>query len=860
MTTTGSAFTTAPDDHTYGYTALNQLQDVDTGAYGYDPADNLTRTASGAQQSFDIANQLCWTNPTASPTSTCTSAIPSTATRYGYDGRGNRTTKIPPTGQASSYGYDQANRLVTAATPSTGSNAGQYKAMPTPMRLMDTRYNGCAGTAAPCPVGDDENRHLQVTGATDGTITIPTTGIDSVVINVTAVAPTAGGWLTVFPSDAALPRTSNVNYSAAQTIANQVTAKLGSGGGLYIRPSQGALGSTGLTHVLVDIVGWFTTPTATGGSFTAVNPQRILDTRTPLIGECSSTPTGATSTAECATITANTPKTIKIAGRGGIDGAAGAAAINLTSLGQPAEGYLQLWPSDQAQPNTSVMNYRPDQTLSAFAVSQLSADGKITIMASTTMHLLIDTAGWYTTNPDPAKGVFTAQPPARIADTRPGLGTETCPSTTTNLCQTIPKGGEINIQVAGQGGLPLEGVQAAAVNITGIATSTTPAQGYLTAYAQGTTRPTTTNLTTLAAGQPVASAGTIRLSDAGQITIYASESTDVIIDVAGWYHTPWATYTYNGDGLRSAKEVGGIATKFTWNHAQGLPLLLKDGTDAYIYGPDARPISKISSTNQITWLHHDQLGSTRLLTDTSGDTAGTYTYDAYGNTTHHTGPATTTLQYAGEYTDAETGFQYLRARYYDPATGQFLNRDPLVSLTGQPYQYANNNPLNYTDPSGLYPDCPFGKNPNGSCRGSDATNVVHMVNTASSYVAGAAGLCAAAGAASIIGAPVAAGCAAVGSVAVGTNAATGLYLTSTGNKSPGSYAVDLALAGSGGVARAGAQASGRFAQANARTGGVLGYLGVPTGREMLGELGWAFGWASSAGIDSFSLWRTAAWC
>lgn len=177
--------------------------------------------------------------------------------------------------------------------------------------------------------------------------------------------------------------------------------------------------------------------------------------------------------------------------------------------------------------------------------------------------------------------------------------------------------------------------------------------------------------------------------------------------------------------------------------------------------------------------------------------------------------------------------------------------------------------MNFTDPSGLIvhekigglvPDCPLGKNPNGSCRGSDATNVVQMVNTASSYVAGAAGLCSAAGAASIIGAPIAAGCATVGSVAVGANAATGAYLTATGNKSAGSYAVDLALAGTGGVARAGAQASGRFAQANARTGGLLGFLGVPTGREMLGELGWAFGWTSSAAIDSFSLWRTAAGC
>jgi RHS repeat-associated protein len=50
---------------------------------------------------------------------------------------------------------------------------------------------------------------------------------------------------------------------------------------------------------------------------------------------------------------------------------------------------------------------------------------------------------------------------------------------------------------------------------------------------------------------------------------------------------------------------------------------------------------------------------------------------------------------------AETGLIYMRARYYDPQTRQFLTRDPLVALTRQPYLYANGNPVNFTDPSGL---------------------------------------------------------------------------------------------------------------------------------------------------------------
>ena len=56
---------------------------------------------------------------------------------------------------------------------------------------------------------------------------------------------------------------------------------------------------------------------------------------------------------------------------------------------------------------------------------------------------------------------------------------------------------------------------------------------------------------------------------------------------------------------------------------------------------------------------------------------------------------------SGEYTDAETGFQYLRARYYDPGTGQFLTRDPIEAVTRSPYGYVGGNPLNRVDPSGL---------------------------------------------------------------------------------------------------------------------------------------------------------------
>ena len=161
-----------------------------------------------------------------------------------------------------------------------------------------------------------------------------------------------------------------------------------------------------------------------------------------------------------------------------------------------------------------------------------------------------------------------------------------------------------------------------------------------------------------------------------------------------------ATYAYDGDGLRVSKTVGGTTTTFAWDTSGSVPLLIAAGSTYYVYGPGSQPIEQVTGTT-LSYLLHDQSGSTRLITNTAGSVTGTYAYGAYGTVARHTGTATTALRYDGQYTDAESGLQYLQARYYDPATGQFLTVDPLVSLTGEPYSYAGDNPVNASDPSGL---------------------------------------------------------------------------------------------------------------------------------------------------------------
>jgi RHS repeat-associated protein len=182
---------------------------------------------------------------------------------------------------------------------------------------------------------------------------------------------------------------------------------------------------------------------------------------------------------------------------------------------------------------------------------------------------------------------------------------------------------------------------------------------------------------------------TFTYDQADELTGYTSGSTT-------------ASYCYDGTGLRMSKTVNGTTTKGVWDLAEGLPTIVQDGSTKEITGPGALPIEQVASDGTVLYYLQDQLGSTRGLTDSSGTLVGTFSYDAYGNLTSSTGTATTPFGYTGQYTDSESGLQYLRARYYDPQTAQFVSVDPLVSLTQSPYGYTPGDPLNFDDPMGLW--------------------------------------------------------------------------------------------------------------------------------------------------------------
>ncbi len=672
---------------TYGYDPNERLGSlkVGTGAtnnFSYNANDTYSALANGTQEVSDPAERLCYSAPAGTPSGSCTTP-PSAATKYQYDDSGNRTATVSPSNSAApstGYGYNQANQMSSFTAGVPNNDGGQYTALATPARLLNSTPLAAGGSLA-----------VQVTGQGG----IPTTGVASVVLNVTDLGSGGSGAVAVYPQSSTVPGTSNINFSTGQTISNQVITG--------INPTNGQISVTSefaASNVIVDIVGWYATASGTaGGTFTALTPARLLDTRTTNPpGTCAST---------CATIPAGGTLTLNVAGHGGVPASGVASvAVNATAVNESANGYLRLWPTGGTEPSTSNLNYSASQVLSELAIVKLSASGQITIRSLSTSDVIIDVFGWFSSTANPAASTFTAASPQRILDTRSATRTGQCVGT----CSTLGAGGTIKLQVTGQGGVPVSGVTAVVVNLTGIAT-TSPGGGSVVAYKDGVTTPTATSLTELGLGLPVANTAIVPVAANGMIDISSQLASDLLVDVEGWYSSSTTfNYSYDPDGFRSSKSSASGTTSYTWDRADAELISQTSGssTTYFIYGPNGQVIEQMTGNGTSNpalatalYYHQDQLGSTRSITGVLGAVLDTFSYDLNGNLTARTGADPLWFGYAGAYLDAETGFYHLLNRYYDPVTAQFTTRDPLAALSQQPYQYAGDNPLNYNDPSGL---------------------------------------------------------------------------------------------------------------------------------------------------------------
>jgi len=174
--------------------------------------------------------------------------------------------------------------------------------------------------------------------------------------------------------------------------------------------------------------------------------------------------------------------------------------------------------------------------------------------------------------------------------------------------------------------------------------------------------------------------------------------------------TDTTSFTYDVDGNRVTRNHNGTATQYVVDRNQQFAQVLNelDGTGAlqtsYVYGDDL--IKQRRAAND-SYYHYDGLGSTRALSNTAAAITDTYAYNAYGQLIDQTGTTANDYLFTGEQFDAALNNYYLRARYYDPASGRFTQMDTFPGVENDPvtlhkYLYANIDPINNSDPSGRF--------------------------------------------------------------------------------------------------------------------------------------------------------------
>lgn len=155
---------------------------------------------------------------------------------------------------------------------------------------------------------------------------------------------------------------------------------------------------------------------------------------------------------------------------------------------------------------------------------------------------------------------------------------------------------------------------------------------------------------------------------------------------------------YDGEGLRYETEENGKIIRFLFDRGE---LVEESSAEEKIsYARGYQPIFQSRNGRERNYFVQDEMGSTLLLLDHNQEIQKTYRYDAFGNILKEMGDIPNRVTYTGQMYDGAAGQYYLRARFYNPAIGRFLQEDTFRRDGLNLYAYCANNPVIYYDPSG----------------------------------------------------------------------------------------------------------------------------------------------------------------
>ncbi|MCC6130101.1 MAG: RHS repeat protein, partial [Acidobacteria bacterium] len=179
---------------------------------------------------------------------------------------------------------------------------------------------------------------------------------------------------------------------------------------------------------------------------------------------------------------------------------------------------------------------------------------------------------------------------------------------------------------------------------------------------------------------------------------FGYNSDNRLVSISG---SETASYTYDYQGRRTSKTVGGVTTTYLYD---GLNLIAETAagqTSYFLNGPGIDEPLAMSTASQVSFLSADALGTIVATNDAAGTVTHSVVFDAWGNTKSEVGTRSHPFTYTGREV-GEVASLFFRARYYAPTTGRFSQEDPVGAAIGAPslYSYSDSAPTLFRDPTG----------------------------------------------------------------------------------------------------------------------------------------------------------------